>query len=146
MTVVGYIDSLFCSGTYKCIECPEGFRINGTELCADIDECSNLESACHENAKCTNTVGSFTCACNQNYFGNGFFCVTGQCDDTSCPKQNQKCRSPTTVDCKCKNGFYMDEFDECVDIDECTTARVSGQFFFCFSFFVLPLSILCLTA
>ena len=91
-------------------------------MCLDIDECSRSESTCHQNAKCTNTVGSFDCACNQNYYGNGYFCAEGQCDDANCP-QNQTCISPTTVDCQCKQGFSLNELDECVDTDECSQAN-----------------------
>ena len=42
----------------------------------DIDECKGL-SLCDGNAQCTNTIGSFTCACNEGYSGNGMTC-TGQ--------------------------------------------------------------------
>ena len=34
--------------------------------------------ACHANAQCSNTVGSFTCGCNSGYQGSGFLC-TGKC-------------------------------------------------------------------
>ena len=44
-------------------------------LClADMDECAT-ESPCHaSNALCTNTPGSFTCACNAGYVGDGMTC------------------------------------------------------------------------
>ena len=44
---------------------------------ADVDECLT-ESPCHASASCTNTLGSFTCACNPGYSGDGLAC-TGQC-------------------------------------------------------------------
>ena len=41
----------------------------------DIDECANATTNdCDSNAMCTNTVGSFTCTCNQGYTGNGTTC------------------------------------------------------------------------
>ena len=40
---------------------------------ADIDECVTL-SPCDPNASCTNTLGSFTCACNTGYTGDGLAC------------------------------------------------------------------------
>ena len=40
----------------------------------DIDECTG-SNPCDENANCNNTVGSFTCACNVGYVGNGFNCL-----------------------------------------------------------------------
>ena len=42
---------------------------------SDIDECSNDGDNCHDNATCTNTDGSFTCACNVGYQGNGTHCA-----------------------------------------------------------------------
>ena len=41
---------------------------------ADIDECTISTDNCDSNAICTNTIGSFTCACNQGYRGNGVNC------------------------------------------------------------------------
>ena len=45
-------------------------------LClADIDECATDVDNCDTNANCTNTPGSFTCACNLGYSGDGLTCV-----------------------------------------------------------------------
>ena len=41
-------------------------------LFEDINEC--LSSPCDVNANCTNTEGSFVCACNSGYSGNGSNC------------------------------------------------------------------------
>ena len=46
----------------------------------DIDECNaGVGSAnyhnCHVHATCTNTYGSFTCACNTGYSGDGMECT-----------------------------------------------------------------------
>jgi len=38
----------------------------------DINEC--LSSPCDRNANCTNTIGSFQCACKPGYLGLGFSC------------------------------------------------------------------------
>ena len=43
---------------------------------SDINECEG-PSPCDENAQCANTIGSFTCACNEGYGGDGMTC-TGQ--------------------------------------------------------------------
>ena len=40
----------------------------------DINECSTNNGGCSSNAKCTNNVGSFSCACNDGYSGDGFTC------------------------------------------------------------------------
>ena len=42
---------------------------------ADIDECAIDIDNCDINAFCTNTPGSFTCACNQGYTGDGLTCI-----------------------------------------------------------------------
>ena len=41
-------------------------------LLADLDEC--IDSPCHVNASCDNTMGSFNCVCNPGYTGSGFEC------------------------------------------------------------------------
>ena len=40
---------------------------------ADINECDM--SPCDSNATCTNTPGSFMCACNSGYIGDGMTCT-----------------------------------------------------------------------
>ena len=41
-----------------------------------IDECSRNVDDCDTNAVCTNTPGSFTCACNAGYTGDGKLCTS----------------------------------------------------------------------
>ena len=41
--------------------------------CTDIDECGRSD-ACHVNADCRNTLGSYTCTCRSGYHGNGVIC------------------------------------------------------------------------
>ena len=38
----------------------------------DINECSTYP--CHGNATCNNTIGSYMCACDTGYSGDGFNC------------------------------------------------------------------------
>ena len=40
----------------------------------DINECVT-QSPCHASAACTNTLGSFTCACYRGYSGDGTTCT-----------------------------------------------------------------------
>ena len=40
----------------------------------DNDECTSGTHNCHSNATCNNTDGSFTCACNIGYNGDGVTC------------------------------------------------------------------------
>ena len=46
-----------------------------TIVFADIDECSGNTDNCHAQATCTNTIGNFTCACNEGYEGDGVTCT-----------------------------------------------------------------------
>ena len=54
-----------CPENQKCVqaitidcECKEGFRLNSSSVCVDIDECQ--ENKCND-LKCLNTVGSYNC-------------------------------------------------------------------------------------
>eukprot|EP00123_Amoebidium_parasiticum_P007097 comp17874_c0_seq1/m.18084 comp17874_c0_seq1/g.18084 ORF comp17874_c0_seq1/g.18084 comp17874_c0_seq1/m.18084 type:complete len:585 (-) comp17874_c0_seq1:151-1905(-) len=42
--------------------------------CPDTNECTSNLHNCDFNAQCTNIVGSFTCACNVGFAGNGMLC------------------------------------------------------------------------
>ena len=41
----------------------------------DIDECSTNSHSCDVNAVCNNTDGSYICACNSGYSGDGNTCT-----------------------------------------------------------------------
>lgn len=68
--------------------------------CADVNECDAEPAPCHANATCSNSDGSFSCACNTGLLGDGKSecdvppqdavdeCVTGahDCDVTALPQ------------------------------------------------------------
>ena len=45
-------------------------------MSADIDECISGNAECHDNATCTNTDGSYECACNTGFSGDGINCTS----------------------------------------------------------------------
>ena len=51
----------------------------------DIDECATNTSSCDpKHATCTNNQGSFSCACNQHYVGDGTQCLSMRFDQWFC--------------------------------------------------------------
>lgn len=40
----------------------------------DVNECEGETNPCDKNARCNNTVGGYTCTCNNGYSGNGEDC------------------------------------------------------------------------
>ena len=48
---------------------------------ADVDECNDTQlNSCSENAICINSIGNYSCECNEGYNGNGVIC-SGECAD-----------------------------------------------------------------
>ena len=81
----------------RCV-CLEGYTSNGTDcigntynlksviiayivILIDINECDSF--SCNPNTTCINTPGSFTCACNQGYTGNGTTCFGNKLTNSS---------------------------------------------------------------
>lgn len=56
--------------------CLEGFTHNAeTNVCEDVNECAAAYlNNCDADAACTNTAGSFSCACNTGFKGDGKVC------------------------------------------------------------------------
>ncbi|XP_019627938.1 PREDICTED: mucin-like protein isoform X2 [Branchiostoma belcheri] len=106
---------------YRC-ECLSGYSmLADNRTCVDIDECATGADNCHADATCTNTEGSFTCACNTGYSGDGTTCS----DIDECQTNNGGCAQVCTNNggsflCSCNAGYQLNaDGMACDDIDEC---------------------------
>ena len=96
--------------------------------CNPTDKSHNKHD-CHKHATCTNTFGSFTCACNHGWEGlTGKSCSNvDECSAAfdQCDAETTTCNDNTDDDfgyaCPCKTGYKkVDKKDNfCIDIDEC---------------------------
>ena len=59
----------------SCLKCEPGFEPNeDSSECVDVDECA--AGLCPEDSTCENTEGSYTCACNEGFYGDDLnFCI-----------------------------------------------------------------------
>eukprot|EP00961_Rhodomonas_salina_P301774 3940603-Rhodomonas_salina.2 len=76
---------------------------------------------CDDNATCTNELGSFVCACNAGYSGNGVTCTDkDECDlGTDNCHDNAACSNePGMFECSCLSG-YSGNGVTCTDVNEC---------------------------
>jgi hypothetical protein len=96
------------ASAYKCSN-----NVGGAPTCTDINECLTGNGGCDTNATCTNTVGSFSCACKAFWSGNGKTCT----DIDECATNNGGCGAATAY--KCSNN--VGSAPTCSDINECLT-------------------------
>ncbi|CAN0424479.1 unnamed protein product [Lampetra fluviatilis] len=114
------------SGFY--CQCKPGFAKNPTTgKCEDVNECL-LPQQCQMSAHCVNTIGSFTCACNAGFTGNGYNCQ----DINECLNRNGNCSDICVNDqggyhCACPVGYTLDPVNHasCFDINECMVNKAN---------------------
>lgn len=114
-------------------------------MVADIDECTVGMHLCSSLASCTNSIGSYQCACNRGYTGNGSSCSdANECDvcnrsspcvsianvDTpsscllnsgACDANAICCNTPSSFSCSCSTGFTGNGL-VCLDVNECASS------------------------
>jgi hypothetical protein len=86
-----------------------------------VDECADGIDDCDANATCTNSPGSFDCACNAGYAGDGSSCkdVNECAADISLCDQNCT-NSEGSFECSCMGGYTLNaDGMACDDVDEC---------------------------
>ena len=94
----------FFTGDSKCV-CNDGFIGDGI-LCTDINECRF--DICEDNAICSNTVGSFTCECEDGFemIGAGFCIDINECTQADICGDNQICENNGGgYSCNCLDGY-----------------------------------------
>eukprot|EP00117_Sycon_ciliatum_P025789 scpid98240/ scgid21326/ Sushi, von Willebrand factor type A, EGF and pentraxin domain-containing protein 1; Polydom len=82
-------EDTYSPGQNTTVQCLPGFVLQGisqllcdssgqwsTALpkCLDVNECATSLYNCSGNSTCNNTLGSYTCECNDGFFGNGSVC------------------------------------------------------------------------
>lgn len=78
---------------------------------SDVNECEEGTHDCDANAQCTNTQGSYTCACNDGYSGDGKSCT----DKDECATGTHNCNKNAACTntagsfaCTCNEGYSGD--------------------------------------
>lgn len=104
-------ESLYNGSTF------EGLEFDPTRtFLQDLDECQNDNTHnCHQNAMCSNTIGSFDCYCKAGFAGNGISCTDiNECKNASLHSCNLATpgvtclNTPGGFQCSCKTGFSGD--------------------------------------
>ena len=120
----------------SCSKCPRPGTKDFDQLCdkgygyvdlMDVNECKSFPEIC-KNGRCKNSIGSFTCRCNQGFAldEEGFQCV----DIDECGILHGVCGNGTCINtegsftCSCHEGFEMTPMMQvCMDINECEEDR-----------------------
>ena len=93
------------------------------EIILDENECLTGTHMCDPNAKCTNTIGSYSCDCRYGFSGNGQTCVEiDECSDGShkCGAESVCTNHDGGYDCSCPVG-YDKEGRSCAIQDKCAS-------------------------
>ncbi|CAM4804790.1 unnamed protein product [Rotaria magnacalcarata] len=120
---------------YEC-NCTTGFRHPSTThdltACEDTNECENLNT-CGEHQLCHNTIGNYTCSCENGFetiiTPDGIACqdhdeciVPNPCSNARCINTNGsfKCVCNSGFEPELSNPLHCDDIDECLRFNPCT--------------------------
>ena len=98
------------SGSFEC-QCKDGFAMNATMSCMDVDEC--LTDPCDDSEICENTDGSYNCDCHDGFHRektNQKNCI--DIDECTlglhnCGVNTECVNRPNYFQCPCKVGYEM---------------------------------------
>ena len=108
--------------------CVSGYNESASGDCLDVNEC-DTGSPCHVAAACNNTVGSFTCACNAGYHGNGSACLA--CD------AGYSCSGGDSAPRKCLAGTSARAAaSSCTECPSNSTSGNASEFCYCRSGYI----------
>jgi hypothetical protein len=81
--------------------------------CSNVNEC--LDDPCHAQASCADTVGSYTCTCNDGYSGDGWSCEANACEPITVENSDTVIEATTTqtVGVVCNDGYDGDSTVSC---------------------------------
>jgi len=132
-----YVDVCNAQGTKVCIQkwnerrcvCKDGYT--GGNCADDIDECSQTGEAkvcTGAHMRCDNTIGSYSCGCENNYKQEGEECIwdSTTCADNPCGL-NQVCTDSKNAGytCDCLSGYVdADGSGNCEDVNECADENI----------------------
>jgi hypothetical protein len=121
-----------CDAAAATCTCAAGYSGDGTKTgtgCTDVDECATNKDNCDTNATCTNSPGSFSCACTAGYMGNGVACNdVDECGAAGACADHATCSNAAgTFSCACDAGFTGagTAGTTCTDVDECASATLN---------------------
>ncbi|KAK6971066.1 latent-transforming growth factor beta-binding protein 4, partial [Biomphalaria glabrata] len=112
----------YCDPVRGCV-CNNNWSGANCEL--DVDECL-LPTTCNQGFLCFNSLGSYKCECPAGYNIDNMICKdVNECSDPTvnitCDLSLEVCRNNIgSYSCDCKQGYSRNQFQVCVDIDECS--------------------------
>lgn len=103
-----------------------GYLVRNPGVPSDMNECALGWDACSALASCTNTatggLGSYTCACNSGYMGDGRTCTdVNECPSVTSCAPGACSNTPGDYTCSCPTGYGLS-----TDRHSCTSSCMPG--------------------